>query len=202
MNQGETIAHYQPMLYAVAIKMVGTVMDAEDIVQETFLNWLKTEQEKIINTKAYLIRSVTNKSINHLNQLSKKREEILDSINHTSFIDKLDLSKFDLKEEIADAIAVLMKKLEPTERAVFVLKEVFNIEYTELTDILDKKKENCRQLLCRAKEKINAEKERFSINIDSHSQFVDKFKNACTFGELSNFIDSLKQDISDKLNNI
>ncbi|MDN5214163.1 sigma-70 family RNA polymerase sigma factor [Fulvivirgaceae bacterium BMA12] len=202
VDQNETITLYQPLLYSIAYKMVGTVMDAEDIVQDTFLKWLKTEQRKINNTKAYLIKSVTNTCINHINQLNKKKENLLDSINHPSFIDKIELPNFDFKNELSEAIGILLKKLEPSERAVFVLREIFNFDYTELTEILDKKKENCRQLLCRAKEKLNQEKDRFNVNLDVHTQFVDKFKGACTFGEVGNFIENLKNDISAKLNHI
>ena len=202
MSQNETITLYQPLLYSIAFKMVGTVMDAEDIVQDTFLKWLKTEQKKINDTKAYLIRSVTNTCLNHINQLNKKKENLLEAINHPSFIDKIELPNFDFKNELSEAVGVLLKKLEPTERAVFILREIFNFDYSELTEILDKKKENCRQLLCRAKEKLNQEKERFHVNLDVHSQFVDKFKSACTLGEVANFIENLKKDISQKLNAI
>lgn len=202
VSQNETITLYGPLLYAIAYKMVGTVMDAEDIVQDTFLKWLKTEQKKINDTKAYLIKSVTNTCLNHIKQLNKTKENLLESINHPSFIDKIELPNFDLKNELSEAISVILKKLEPTERAVFILREIFNFDYGELTEILDKKKEHCRQLFCRAKEKLNQEKDRFHVNLDVHSQFVEKFKSACTFGEVGNFIDNLKKDISQKLNNI
>ena len=202
VSQNETITLYRPLLYSIAYKMVGTVMDAEDIVQDTFLNWLKAEQKKINNTKAYLIRSVTNTCLNHINQLNRKKESLLESINHPSFIDKIELPNFDIKNELSEAISVLLKKLEPTERAVFILREIFNFDYGELTEILDKKKENCRQLFCRAKEKLTQEKDRFHVSLDVHSQFVDKFKSACTLGEVGNFIENLKKDISHKLTNI
>ncbi|MCG8322932.1 MAG: sigma-70 family RNA polymerase sigma factor [Cytophagales bacterium] len=202
VSQNETITLYGPLLYAIAYKMVGTVMDAEDIVQDTFLKWLKTEQKKINDTKAYLIKSVTNTCLNHIKQLNKTKENLLEAINHPSFIDKIELPNFDLKNELSEAISVILKKLEPTERAVFILREIFNFDYGELTEILDKKKEHCRQLFCRAKEKLNQEKDRFHVNLDVHSQFVEKFKSACTFGEVGNFIDNLKKDISQKLNNI
>lgn len=202
VSQNETITLYGPLLYAIAYKMVGTVMDAEDIVQDTFLKWLKTEQKKINDTKAYLIKSVTNTCLNHIKQLNKTKENLLEAINHPSFIDKIELPNFDLKNELSEAISVILKKLEPSERAVFILREIFNFDYGELTEILDKKKEHCRQLFCRAKEKLNQEKDRFHVNLDVHSQFVEKFKSACTFGEVGNFIDNLKKDISQKLNNI
>ncbi len=200
MSQNESILQYQPLLYAIAYKMVGTVMDAEDMVQDTFLNWFKTEQKKVKDAKAYLVKSLTNACLNHIKKIGKKKESILESIHNQSLMEIIELPNFDIKNELSDAISVLLKKLEPTERAAFVLREVFNFEYHELTDIIDKKKENCRQLVCRAKEKLNQEKMRFNVSIESHNQFLDKFKSACVFGEIGNLIDSLKKDISLKIN--
>lgn len=181
------------MLYAIAYKMVGTVMDAEDMVQDTFLNWFKTEQKKVIDTKAYLIKSVTNSCLNHIKKIGKKKESLLEAM------DIIELPNFDIKNELSDAISVLFKKLEPTERAAFVLREVFNFEYHELTEIIDKKKENCRQLVCRAKEKLNQEKMRFNVSLESHNQFLDKFRSACVLGEIGSLIENLKKDISIKI---
>jgi len=196
VNQSEIILQYQPILYSIAYKMVGTVMDAEDIVQDTFLKWLKAEKEKINNTKAYLIASVTNTCINHLKQLNKKKSRLFELFEHPSFIEKIELPNFDIKNELSVAVNVLLKKLEPAERAVFILKEIFNFDYIQLTEILDKKTENCRQILCRAKEKLNQEKSKFHVSIDTHSQFFEKFISASTSGEIGAFIDNLKHDIT------
>ncbi len=200
MSQNESILQYQPLLYAIAYKMVGTVMDAEDMVQDTFLNWFKTEQKKVNDTKAYLIKSLTNTCLNHIKKIGKKKENLLEAIHSQNIMDIIEFPNFDIKNELSDAISVLLKKLEPTERAAFVLREVFNFEYQELTEVIDKKKENCRQLVCRAKEKLNQEKSRFNVSLESQNQFLDKFRGACVFGEIGTLIESLKKDISLKIN--
>jgi RNA polymerase sigma-70 factor (ECF subfamily) len=124
------------MLHAIAMRMLRCKADAEDIVQETFIKWLSQEQEKIQNTKAYLIRAVTNNCINHLNSLRKKRVEYLESFHWPEFIEKFrettDFSHIDLEAELAKAFQVLQNKLEPLERAVYVLKEVFDFSHAEM----------------------------------------------------------------------
>lgn len=154
MNHAATITLYQPVLHAIALKMVGSIQDAEDIVQDTFLRWLTIDHTKVKNTKAYLIRSVTNNCINHINSFKEKKKEYLDAVKMPEFIDKLDISHLDFKQEMTAALAMLQKKLEPLEKAVFVLREGFDFDYEDLQLLFDKKKEYCRQLVSRAKRKL------------------------------------------------
>src|SRR5690349_17452524 len=144
-------------MQAIAMRLLRCKADAEDIVQETFIKWLNTEQEKIQNTKAYLIKAVTNNCLNHLQALKRKKEECLESIHWNEFVEKFretDFSHIDLEAELSKAFQVLQQKLEPLERAVYVLKEAFDFDYKALQETLDKKQEHCRQLFCRAKKKL------------------------------------------------
>ncbi|WP_255518078.1 sigma-70 family RNA polymerase sigma factor [Fulvivirga sp. M361] len=196
------MALYQPMLHSIALKMVGSLHDAEDIVQETFLKWLTIEKEKIINTKAYLIRSVTNNCINHLEALKRKKDQCLDSLNPTELLDwskVADFSHFDLEQEVSNALGTLHKKLEPLEKGIFLLREVFNFEYDELQHIFDKKKENCRQLFCRAKNKLASNTTPALPELSSPGQLLNTFKRACDWGHLSDLVHEISQDIAAKL---
>ena len=105
-----------------------------------------------------------------------------------------DFANLDLKSDLYHALAQLHKKLPPTERAVFVLKEIFNFEYSELTEILGKKADNCRQLLSRAQKRLGEETERFTIDTDRIVSAVTEFKNAA-LGEFSDLIEGLKKDM-------
>jgi len=179
--------------------MVGSIEDAEDIVQDTFLKWLTIDTSKISNTKAYLIKSVTNNCLNHLNTIKRKKNELMDGT--FDFIEKnkeLDITKFDLENEVSEALEIIHKKLEPVEKAIYLLREVFNFEYDELQEIFDKKKDHCRQLLSRAKEKLNQEKSRFSIDLTKHTQMLDSFKKACDLGHATDLIHDLGQDIAQR----
>lgn len=197
MNATQTIALYQPMLYAIAYNLVRCKQDAEDIVQETFLKWLNAEQEKIQNLKAYFIKAVTNNCLNHLNALKRKKEEYLDSIHLPEFIVKIKESNFahiDLDTYLTGAMKVLHTRLEPLERAVFLLKEVFDVDYDTLHKTLDKKKDHLRQLLSRAKKKLEEEKAKIHFDLPSASSLLDSFKKACR-GDTDELIESLKRDI-------
>lgn len=199
MSQEETISLYQPLLYSVAYNILGRVADAEDIVQDTFLKWFKVDHQKIENSKAYLVKSVKNACINHINVLQRRKEVFFETVDFSQFVGKLEMPNFDLKNEISEAIGILLKKLEPSERAVFLLKEVFDYDYNDLTEVLDKTKDNCRQLLSRAKDKLKQEKSRFNFSTDTRNQFLDNFYNTTSFGEIGSFLEGLKKDISDKI---
>ncbi len=197
MNQNQAIALYQPMLQNIAHRMLGSLADAEDIVQDTLLKWLTAETEMIQNTKAYLIKSVTNNCINHLNAIKRKKNACLDSINPQELIDRykeMDLFKFDFENEISSALNVIHKKLEPLEKGIFVLREFFDFEYDELQVVFNKKKDNCRQLFCRAKEKLSKETTKIKSDI-SNTHFFDSFKNACEAGNPTAFIQHIKDEL-------
>lgn len=192
MTTEQTIALYRPPLYALALKIVGSVQDAEDIVQETFLKWLTIDRSRIENTKAYLTRTVVNKCLNHLKTLNKRKNEYIDNIKSSELFERYDFSHLDLSHEVSEALAMLQSKLKPLEKAVFLLREVFDFEYDELQLIVNQRKENCRQLVHRAKEKLAAEKPNFQIQFSEHNkELFDKFKNACSVGNISALVDHL-----------
>lgn len=173
--------------------------DAEDIVQETFIRWLNAEQEKIQNTKAYLIKAVTNNCLNHLQALKRKKEEYLETFHWPEFIEKFreaDFSNTDIENKLSKAFHVLQHKLEPLERAVYVLKEAFDFDYKALQELLDKKQDHCRQLFCRARKKLNQEKEWLNAVIHEKTELMKSFKESCDVGHAADFINELRNDIT------
>lgn len=201
MNQAQTIALYQPMLHAIAFNLLRCKSDAEDIVQDTFLKWLSVEQEKIKNTKAYLIKAVTNNCLNHLTTLRKKKEEYLETLNLPDFILRIkesDLAHLDIEAELSKALSIVHHKLEPLERAVYLLKEVLDFDYDSLQALLNKKQEHCRQLLCRAKKKLSEEASKLSWEMPKGDGLVNSFRKASIFGNAADLVSELKKDISTK----
>ena len=200
MNQAQTIALYQPLLQTIAYNLVRCKQDAEDIVQETFIKWLSVDQQKIENTKAYLIKAVTNNCLNHLQSLKKKKEEYLDSVSEAfKHFKETNLAHLDLDVNLAAAFKVLHTKLEPLERAVFILKEVFDFDYEDVQITLDKKKDHCRQLLCRAKKKLSEGTSKIHFDLPDTQKLIDNFKKACDFGNASDYIADLKKEIAETL---
>lgn len=179
------------------MKFVKCKADAEDIVQDTFLKWLAQEKEHIQNTKAYLIKSVTNNCLNHLEKLKKKKEEYFENIHLPNFINKfkdLDFNNIELNIDLQHALNVLHHKLEPLERAVFVLKEGFNLDYESLQEVLEKKKDHCRQLFSRAKKKLDDEAAKLTIDWNLKPQWIESFKKACESGVSAELVKLLKSE--------
>ncbi|MGL1886608.1 MAG: sigma-70 family RNA polymerase sigma factor [Reichenbachiella sp.] len=190
------VSTYRPMLYTIAYGMLGCASTAEDMVQDTYFKWLKVDPEKIKDAKAYLIRSTTNTCLNYIKSIKAKKEELLDNFSPTfsNISVTPEISAIDLKCEVTLALSQIVKKLPPSERAVFVLKELFNFDYADLTSILGKKADNCRKLFSRAQTKLSEETERFQLDSDKLKKFVLDFKNA-TLGEFTGLIESLKKDL-------
>jgi|TARA_B110000046_G_scaffold178700_1_gene206867 RNA polymerase sigma factor (sigma-70 family) len=201
MNTTEDILSYQPMLRSVALKIVGSIEDAEDIVQDTFEKWFSIDRKDIKNTKAYLIKSVSNNSIKFLTSLrSKISQKTFTTEDHFELVDRQEIKaflKFDRDAQLGEAWQVLHKKLEPLEKSIYVMREVFSIEYEELQEIFDKKKDHCRQLFFRAKTKLEQDKIKFKADF-TVPKLPMSFKKACEFGSIHEMIDELKREISKK----
>lgn len=200
MNHAQTITLYQPLMHQIAYNLLRCKADAEDIVQDTFIKWLSAEQEKIENTKAYLIKAVTNNCLNHLNKLRRKKEEYWDSIKLSELMVKFkesEIANIDFEKELAAAFKVIQTKLEPLERAAYLLKEIFDFDYEEIQKVLDKKADNCRQLLSRARKKLDKNPKKSILN--SESKLFESFKKACDMGNVTDFVQHLKADIASAL---
>lgn len=200
VKQEEIIAQYQPLLQNIASNILRSTEDAKDVVQDTFLKWLSVDHTKIENTKAYLIRSVKNNSLSHLQSLKNKKEELnLDF----DIIDKLDtwyketeFPKIDIEDELAAALFILQMKLEPLERAVFLMKEVFNFDYETIQETLEKRKDHLRQLVSRAKKKLAKDTENFYFPVIKKPEFINSVVKACDLGSFNDMIAQLKLEIA------
>ena len=101
--------------------------------------------------------------------------------------------------DISSALSVIHRKLKPLEKAVYLLREVFDLDYDNLHEIFDKSQENCRQLFCRAKEKLNLENIKLNKKVLENPSILDSFKKACKFGHLTSLINDLKREIIPKI---
>lgn len=203
MNTTETILTYRPFLISIAYKMLGSLEDAQDIVQDTFLKWLGVDHSKIENTKSYLAKSTVNRCINHLNTAKKIPITYIDNWLQDSFISKfnfeLDLSeKLDFNYNLEAAISQLLQKLNPSERIVYVLKEVLNFDYSAIETIAEKKAANCRKLLSRAKKHMEEETSRFHLDTAQLTQFYSKCVDAYKYGKIHGLIEVLKGDLEEQ----
>jgi RNA polymerase sigma-70 factor (ECF subfamily) len=197
VTQTQVIAVYQPTLYAIAVRMLGSITDAEDAVHDTFLKWLTIDTTKVENTKAYLVRMVTNACLNILNARNRWKSLQLDEfpeVLEDKEVEKT-LMRFDVENQLSEAWAFLHRKLEPIERGIFVLRELFNVDYEDLQLIFDRKADNCRKIVSRAKEKLkNPDLPKLPISLPKLHLF-ESFKNACQKGHLAPLISDLYADL-------
>ncbi|MSP14390.1 MAG: RNA polymerase sigma-70 factor [Chloroflexi bacterium] len=190
---------YRPLLFSIAYRMLGSVMDAEDMVQETFLRWQAAQDEEVISLKAYLITIVTRLCIDRLRSAQVKREayvgpwlpEPLLAEPAPEAVEALDLS-----ESLSMAFLMLLEHLSPTERAVFLLREVFEYEYGEISAIVGKSEANCRQMVRRAHQHLTSHRPRYSASPEQQQRLLVQFMQAATGGDMAEFVSLLSNDIT------
>lgn len=200
MNHAQAIALYQPLLHQIAYNLLRCKADAEDIVQDTFLKWLSVDQAKIENTKAYLVTAVRNNCLNHLKTLRRKKEEYWDAIDLSQIVGKIRDVEFphvDVEAELKKAMELLHQKLGPLERAVYLLKEVFDVDYGALQKILDKKADHCRQLVSRARKKLQEETPKIKPALADKAKLLETFQKAAELGRVGDLIEDLKKEIAE-----
>jgi RNA polymerase sigma-70 factor (TIGR02957 family) len=188
---------YKPLLFSLAYRMMGSVMDAEDIVHEAFLTLSEVELENVRNIRAYLCKIVTNRCLDRLQSASKLREVYVGTWLPEPFMteedDTIDPSQsYLLKESISTAYLLLLQQLSGVERAVFLLREVLQYDYDEIADMVGKSDTNCRQIFHRAKR---------SLNIRPVSDFpgpsmvlVEQFLHALNKGDVGKLLNLLTSD--------
>jgi len=197
MNKDEQFVEYRNLLFSIAYDMLGSVSDAEDMVQETYIKW-RASSEEIIYPKAYLVKIITNLSINYLDLARKKREQYVGVWLPAPIVQKAGTT-FQPGESyhaLSIGLMVLLEKLSPVERAVFLLKEIFSYDHNEIADIIGKSEDNCRQLLTRAKKQLGNDHRRFQIDLHTHEEILRRFIDACQGGDIESLIGLLKEDIT------
>jgi len=197
-NKTDIFLEYRSLLFSIAYNMIGKVDAAEDIVQDTFVKWLENKTEEVRHIKAYLVKAVTNKSINYLQSARIKHEEYTGiwlpeplSYQESNPVH----TKIESYHALSIGVLVLLQKLTPNERAIFLLKEIFAYDYSELAEIFDKTEDNCRQLFKRAKDNLGKDARRFEVDLKVHEKILNSFLRAISEGNLEDLIQVLKDDI-------
>jgi RNA polymerase sigma-70 factor (ECF subfamily) len=189
---------YKPLLFSLAYRMLGSVMDAEDIVHESFVTFEQLEDSKsITNLKAYLCKITTNRCIDHLRSAAHKRETYVGTWLPEPIVEDYHddpANSYFMKESISTAYIMLLQQLSEVERAVFLLREVFQYEYDEIASMVDKSSTNCRQIFHRAKKSLVYEPNVYQQDYQQFSNYVERFTAALQNGEISEMIKMLQKD--------
>ena len=192
----------RPLLFSIAYRMIGSVAEAEDIVQETFLRYHRVVAEgesEIESPKAYLSAVTTRLAIDHLNSARVRKESYIgewlpeplltddnapDAARHAEDADSLSM-----------AFLLLLERLSPVERAVFLLHDVFDYGYDEVAGIVGKNEDNCRQLAVRARRHVDAHKPRFEASQRKREELADRFFDAVGEGDMDGLVELLAADV-------
>jgi RNA polymerase sigma-70 factor (ECF subfamily) len=198
----ESFETYRSYLFSIAYRMLGSAMDAEDMVQETYLRYQTTPPETIISLKAFLTTILTRLCMDQLHLARRKREQYIGPwlpepiiTAGTSELAKVE-ERVDAYESISLAFLVLLEQLQPLERAVFLLREVFDYEYAEIATFLGKSEVACRQSFSRAKKHLGDHRPRFPASPDTQKQLLTGFMQAVQAGEMTPLMNLLAEDVT------
>ena len=156
MTDDPFVAH-RSLLFTIAYEMLGSAVDAEDVVQETWLRWADVQHSEVRDARAYLVRIVTRQSLNRLRTIARQREDYVGEWLPEPLLTSPDVAEdVELAESLSIAMLTVLETLTPTERAVFVLREVFDAPYDEIAAAVDKSPAAVRQVAHRAREHVAA----------------------------------------------
>jgi RNA polymerase sigma-70 factor (ECF subfamily) len=198
----ESFETYRPYLFAIAYRMLGSAMDAEDMVQETYLRSQGTPLDTIRSLKAFLTTIIIRLCMDQL-QLARRQREVYVGpwlpepiLTAATPASEDPAERVDREESVSLAFLVLLEQLQPFERAVFLLREVFAYEFAEIATMLDKSEAACRRSFSRAKKHLSEHRPRFPASPDTHRQMLTGFLQAAQGGDMIPLMDLLAENVT------
>lgn len=201
MTDMETFETYRSYLFSIAYRMLGSAMDAEDMVQETFLRYQSNAEPEIRSLKAYLTTIITRLCIDHLQLAYRERETYLGPwlpepiITGVAGTPEAEEGAV-MRESLSLAFLVVLEELSPIERAVFLLREVFDYDYPEIASFVGKKEAACRQIFSRARKHLSQRQTRQSASPDVHRRLLQGYLEAVRAGDSTRLMDLLADDVT------
>ncbi|MCX4765769.1 RNA polymerase sigma-70 factor [Streptomyces sp. NBC_01275] len=195
MTEDPFVTH-RSLLFTVAYEMLGSAADAEDVLQESWLRWADVDRSQVREPRAYLVRTVTRQALNRLRTLSRSREEYVGEWLPEPLLTSPDVAEdVELAESVSIAMLTVLETLGPTERAVFVLREVFEMPYGEIGEAIGKSAATVRQVARRAREHVSARQPRMRVSRAEQRTVVDRFLLALRTGQLQDLLEVMAPDV-------
>ncbi|MGH3479224.1 MAG: RNA polymerase sigma-70 factor [Nocardioidaceae bacterium] len=190
---------HRSLLFTVAYEMLGSAADAEDVVQETWLRWAgigDTARGEVRDPRAYLVRMVTRQALNRLRTLSRQREDYIGEWLPEPLLTSPDVAEdVELAESVSIAMLTVLETLGPAERAVFVLRDVFEVPYDEISEAVGKSSAAVRQIAHRARRHVAARRPRMEVSRTEQQQVLERFLAALTTGDVQALLDVLAPEV-------
>ncbi|MGW4892298.1 RNA polymerase sigma-70 factor [Kitasatospora sp. NPDC004240] len=188
---------HRRLLFATAYRMLGSVTDAEDVLQDAWLSWSTADRDAIHHPRAYLVRTVTNLALNRLTCARAARESYVGPWLPEPLLTSPDIaSEAELAESVSTAMLVVLETLSPVERAVFLLREVFGYSHAEIAETLERPEPTVRQIAHRARAHVQARRPRFDADPDRRRRITTRFLRACAGGDLNAVMELLAPDVT------
>ena len=195
MTEDPFVAH-RSLLFTVAYEMLGSAADAEDVLQESWLRWADVDHSQVRDPRAYLIRVVTRQALNRLRTLSRSREDYVGEWLPEPLLTSPDVAEdVELAESVSIAMLTVLETLGPVERAVFVLREVFDMPYGEIAEAIGKPAVTARQIARRAREHVAARRPRVRVSRSERQAVVERFLVALRTGRLQELMEVMAPDV-------
>ncbi|MFF1476327.1 RNA polymerase sigma-70 factor [Streptomyces sp. NPDC058301] len=192
----ETFVAHRNLLFTVAYEMLGSAADAEDVLQETWLRWAGVDLASVRDRRAYLVRITTRQALIRLRTLGRRKESYVGTWLPEPLLTTPDVAEdIELADSVSMAMMLVLETLTPTERAVFVLREVFDIEYDEIAEAVDKSPAAVRQIAHRARAHVSARRPRGTVSPSETQDALDAFQRAAATGDLQGLLDILAPDV-------
>ena len=192
----EPLLAHRNLLFTVAYEMLGSAADAEDVVQEVWLRWVDVEVEQVRDPRAYLVRMTTRLALNRLRTLARRREDYVGSWLPEPVLTAPDVAQdVELADSVSTAMLLVLETLPPTERAVFVLREVFDVPYAEIAEAVGKSEPAVRQVASRARAHVAERRPRSSVSAAERDEVIERFRAATETGDLQGLMDVLAPDV-------
>ncbi len=192
----EAFVAHRSLLFTVAYEMLGSAADAEDVLQETWLRWAGVDLDTVQNQRAYLVRITTRQALTRLRTLGRRKESYVGSWLPEPLLTAPDVAEdVELADSVSMAMMLVLETLTPTERAVFVLREVFDVDYDEIADAVDKTPAAVRQIAHRARGHVAARRPRGPVSADESRAALQAFLRAVETGDLQGLVDRLAPDV-------
>jgi RNA polymerase sigma-70 factor (ECF subfamily) len=196
VDPSEVFDRQRPFLFSIAYRMLGSVMDGEDVVQEAYLRWQRAPQAEVRSPRAYLSAVVTRLCIDQLRSARTQREEYIGPWLPEPLPTEPAPDAVVIDESLSMAFLVLLESLNPTERAVFLLREVFDYDYDEISRLVGKSEANCRQIARRARQSVAARRPRFESSPEQEERLMGSFLEACFGGDMEDLLALLSEDVT------
>jgi RNA polymerase sigma-70 factor (TIGR02957 family) len=192
----EAFLAHRSLLFTVAYEMLGSAADAEDVLQETWLRWAGVELAAVRDQRAYLVRIATRQALGRLRTLGRRRESYVGPWLPAPLLTAPDVAQdVELADSVSMAMMLVLETLAPTERAVFVLREVFALEYDEIAAAVDKTPAAVRQIAHRARAHVAARRPRGAVSPATARDALKAFQRAVQTGDLQGLLDVLAPDV-------